>query len=387
MSSRFWRTLFPGLARMADHARNPKTLLPARSMSNWYVDERRALGLSAIYRAVQLLADSIAQLPLDIERNGQTVPHSQIPSIIKRLSLHMDNQDFIEYLVLSLVLNGNAFAIATRAKNGEIIEFTPVPPRSVAISEHPKTGRLTYSYNGKDYAATDVIHVHRMRLPGSHYGLGPIQAAMQEVHGHLKANEYGATYFDTHALPTGFLTSDQVLTPEDAQRAKEQWYAAENLKDIRVFGKGMKFEALLLSPKEAQWIEAQQFSVVQIARLFGVPSSLMLAVLDGNSQTYSNVEQDWLAFTRFTLMGYIRKIENALTEFTVRGQKVRLRLEGLLRSDTKSRYAGYEIAIRSRFMTVDEVREIEGLPPLRPDQIATIKELETGASHAAITAE
>lgn len=383
MSSQIWRALFPGLARAADLTapQDPKTLLPARSSYAGYVDERRALSLSSVYRAVQILADSITQLPLDVERNGQTVPGRDVPSIIKQLSLTMDNQEFLEYMVFSLALHGNGYAIATRDAAGNVVDFTPVPPRSVAINRNEKTGAITYSYKAKTYPAADVIHVHRMRLPGSLYGLGPIQAAMKEVAGHIQTSEYGSSYFDSHALPQGILTSEQALRPEDAAAAKEQWYAADDMADIRVLGKGLKFEALSLSPKEVQWIEAQQFSVVQIARLFGVPSSLMLAVLDGNSQTYSNVEQDWLAFTRFTLMGYVRKLENALTAYTVRGQKVRLRVEGLLRSDTKSRYAGYEIAIRSRFMTVDEVREIEGLPPLTPAQIEQIKTLENGASN------
>ena len=83
-----------------------------------------------------------------------------------------------------------------------------------------------------------------------------------------------------------------------------------------------------------------------------------------NSQTYSNVEQEWLGFTRFTLLSYLRKIEEALTEFTPRGQTVRFNIETLLRTDTRSRYEAHKIAIESGFLTVNEVREIEGLPPL-----------------------
>lgn len=365
---------------MLDHARDPKTLLPARSLDNWAagLGEERALGLSAIYRAVQLLADSIAQLPIQVERNGQVLDRSEVPSIIKRFNLEMDNQDFIEFLVLSLVLNGNAFVLVEHDRQGNPINLVPLPPRHVAVSRN-EYGELRYAYNSKSYGPGDMVHIHRMRMPGALRGLGPIQAAAKELQGHIKTAEYGATYFDSHALPQGILTSDQTVSPEEAKLAKTRWYERESMSDVVVLGKGLKFEALAISPKEAQWLEAQQFSVAQIARLFGVPSSLMMAVLDGGtSQTYSNVEQDWLAFTRFTLMGYVRKIETALSEFTVRGQKVRLRVEGLLRSDTKSRYAGYEIAIRSRFMTVDEVRALEGLPALTEAQIDQIKQLEGG---------
>ena len=98
----------------------------------------------------------------------------------------------------------------------------------------------------------------------------------------------------------------------------------------------------------------------------------MLVSLDGNSMTYSNVEQEWLAFVRFTLMQYLRKIEEALTEISPLGQTIRFDLEVLLRSDTKSRYDAHRVALDAGFLTVDEVRAIEGRAPLTDEQRAEI---------------
>ena len=80
--------------------------------------------------------------------------------------------------------------------------------------------------------------------------------------------------------------------------------------------------------------------------------------------TYSNVEQDWLGFVRFTLTKYLRKIEEALTTFTPRGQTVRFQISALLRSDTLTRYQAHQIALNAGFMTLNEIRAIESLPPL-----------------------
>ncbi len=57
-----------------------------------------------------------------------------------------------------------------------------------------------------------------------------------------------------------------------------------------------------MSPEDAQWLEAQKFNTTAVARLFGVPTSLMLASVDGKSQSYQNVSQEWTAFVRFGLM-------------------------------------------------------------------------------------
>ena len=67
-------------------------------------------------------------------------------------------------------------------------------------------------------------------------------------------------------------------------------------------------------------------------------------------------------------MQYLRKLEEALTDLSPAGQTIRFNLEGLLRSDTSSRYASHRVALEAGFLTVDEVRRIEGRPPLTPEQ-------------------
>ena len=60
----------------------------------------------------------------------------------------------------------------------------------------------------------------------------------------------------------------------------------------------------------------------------------------------------------------LRPIEDALTFLLPRGQQARFNYEGFLRSSTEQRYSSYATAITSGFLTIDEVREIEGREPL-----------------------
>lgn len=129
-----------------------------------------------------------------------------------------------------------------------------------------------------------------------------------------------------------------------------------------MLGQGLHYEAMFLNPKDAQFLESMQFSTTQIARLFGTPSSLMLAAVEGSSQTYQNVEQDWLGFVRFSSMQYLIEIEDALSQLLPRGQYAKFNVEALLRTDTTTRYAAYAKAIEAKWMFPDEVRRIENLP-------------------------
>ena len=48
-------------------------------------------------------------------------------------------------------------------------------------------------------------------------------------------------------------------------------------------------------------------------------------------------------------------------------QRVRFNTDALLRSDLKTRYEAHAIALSNGFLTVDEVRQLEDMPPMGGD--------------------
>lgn len=345
--------------------------------------DRDPLALIPVFRAVQLMTTSAGQLPLTVERQGSTLTGGDLPALIRRPSLEMDRPDFIGQCVTSLMLTGELFVQRIR-QGTDVLELRVVPPAEVTLTRDERTRVLTYHYAGQKWSSDDFDHQTMIRPVGQLRGIGPLQAARMELEGAADVRDYAGNWFNGSGHPTGILASDQPLSAEDAQLYRDQWNRYDrdqhafldadgsNPSGIRVLGKGLSYTPIFLNPKDAQWLEARQFTITDVARLFGVPASLMLVALDGNSLTYSNVEQEWLAFVRFTLMTYVQKIEETLTKLTPLGQRVKFNLEGLLRSDTKTRYQSYEIGIRSGWLTADEARAHEGLPPLTAAQRATL---------------
>ena len=335
----------------------------------------QALGLIPVYRALQVLTTSAGQLPLRLERQGKTI-EDRLPKLVRKPDPELDRSDWIEQAVLSLALDGNLFIRRVTARNGELIAARILPPAEVAISRHPDTRQIRYHYRGEKFTPAEVHHQTLMRLPGRDRGLGPIQAARREVGGAADVRDYSSNWFHGTGQPSGLLVSKGAKTAAEAKEQRKRWNEAaadpDNPTGVRVIGGDTEYHPLFLNPADAQWLDVRKFTVTDFARLFGVPSGLMLVSLDGNSMTYSNVEQEWLAFVRFTLMQYLRKIEEALTEISPLGQTIRFDLEVLLRSDTKSRYDAHRVALDAGFLTVDEVRAIEGRAPLTDEQRAEI---------------
>jgi HK97 family phage portal protein len=238
-------------------------------------------------------------------------------------------------------------------------------PFDVMIQTDDYGNALYYTYRGTiRYELKDIEHLAMLRVPGNVYGLGPIQSCQAELLNARDTRDYASVWFTDSGVPNGVLKSDQMLSPDQAAAAKEAWNLTAGAKNgVAVLGNGLNYQPMYLNPRDAMFIEAQGFNTQTIARLFGVPANMLLApVGDGASMTYQNMEQEQMAFVRYTLSQYIVAIESSLTKVTTRGTVVKMNVDSLLRSDTLSRYQAHQIAIASGWMTIDEVRAIEDLP-------------------------
>ncbi|WP_405472364.1 phage portal protein [Paenarthrobacter ilicis] len=352
---------------------------PARSLSLAVVSADRALTLSTVFRAVQILGTSVSQLSIRVQRGGKTIDS---PALIRRPCLDFSLRAFLELTVAALALSGNCYWLLKRADGplSPVLDIEVLPAHEVRPANDPVKNVLTYWYAGKEYQSWEIKHLQYLRIPKRLKGLGPIQAAQVELRGTLEMRDYASQWFTDTDEPTGILTSDQDLNAEKAKRYRDAFKregdfapADGKKRDIRVLGSGLRYDPMLLKPADVQFLESQQFSTTQIARLFGISSSILLAAVEGNSQTYSNVEQDWIGYTRFTLMKYLGEIEDALTDLLPMGQRARFNIDALLRTDTKTRYEAHNLALTGKWKTTDEVRADEDLAPLTDEQKADIK--------------
>ena len=65
-----------------------------------------------------------------------------------------------------------------------------------------------------------------------------------------------------------------------------------------------------------------------------------------------------------TFMPWIVRLEKAFSDLLPRKQFVKFNVNSTLRGDTKSRYDAYKLGLELKFITVDEVRQLEELRPL-----------------------
>lgn len=366
--------LAAGVAQRADDtsstATAPDGVQPPWRTATSTVTISDAHTLDAVFRSMFILQTAASQLTMDVRRAGQIL--TPAPSLVTRPDLADHGTAFWADTIASLACRGNAYWKRYAGSDGTTVSCRVLNPLDVTVWRN-KYDEVRYSWRGKDYTpgqADGIAHLKLLRVPGELYGLGPIQAAARGLAGMLRVSAYGDQWFDTSDIPGGILTTEQALTPTQAGEWKQQWSTTVKAGETAVLGAGLDYKALMLTPAEAQWLESQKFSTTSIARWFGIPARLMLAAVDGNSLTYMNAMSEDIAFNRYTLMRYLREAEAVMTDILPRGQEARFNVDALLRADTKTRYETHKIGIEAGFVSVEEVRAVEGLTGPAPEKPA-----------------
>lgn len=338
------------------------------------VSPDRAIGLASVYRAVSIIGTSVSQLPVGVWRGGEELELAST-SLVNRPNLSMSRSAFFEQTAVSLAVSGSAYWLlkGKTSPTGAVQELEVLNPHTTVITY--KDGKKVYESDGKTYPEWKVKQLWLNRLPGYEYGIGPIQAAQNELRGLLDQRNYADNWFREGGVPSGVLSNKQQMSPGEAARAKEAFDTnqSERGRGVVALSGDWSYQPTYLSPKDALFIESQQYGRTQIAMIFGIPATYMLAGVEGNSMTYTNLEMVDTQFVRYTLMKYLKEIEEALSDLLPRGQEARFKVDVLLRADTKTRYESYKVGIDAGFLKVNEAREIEGRLPLSAAELKAAK--------------
>ncbi len=318
---------------------------PARTSEG--VTVKRTLGLPAAYRAVELSAGLAASLELGSFRNGRLIPSP--PALVTQPDPWRELDSWIERQVVNFATEGNNF-LRIHRMGRDVASLEVLDPfRTIVRWEKLRNGRLVKRYTSwtrqgsLDLGDDEVIHSFGLEVAGLDRGLSPIGWNRCAIAGILNVRDYADRWFAEEGVD-GVLTTDQRLDATSRKEYKRAWYeqdadaARAAGPSIRVMGAGLRYEPMMLKPEDAQWIAAQNFGILDIARIYGVPAALLEAAVEGTALTYQTLETIHAQFLRTTLFPrYLRKIESAVSRALPRGQRARFLTDELLRPDAKTR--------------------------------------------------
>ena len=338
------------------------------------------LGLSAAWACVNLLAGTIASLPLMIYRpvNGQRMVAKDHPLYrVLHDSPNADQTalDFWEFVCASVELHGNAYAEIARGSRGQVVSLSPIMPETMKV-RRLSSGALEYEWNWNGKTETrrqeDVFHVRGFG-GGALGGVSTLSVCRATFGAASSVERAASNTFNNGVRPSGLMLTDKPLTATQRQEAERllqsKFAGAVNQGRPMLLDNGVKWEQLSINPEDAQMLESRRFSVEEICRIFGVPPH-MIGHTENSTSWGTGLEQQTLGFQKFTLRRRLKRIEQAIEkqlltdEDRAGGVIAEFNLEGLLRGDSASRAEFYGAGLMNGWLTINEVRALENMPPV-----------------------
>jgi HK97 family phage portal protein len=336
------------------------------------VDYFTAMRITGFYSCVLLISDTISTLPVDsyIRRDGNRVPYRPRPVWVQSPDVDLLRSEHYQQVLVSLLLDGNAFVRIFRDAMGEVVNLVCLDPLRVTVRRNAQNREIEYlidSDQNNVISNDQMIHITEIRRPGSLRGMSRVTELKDNLGLASALQSFAARFFGQGATAQGIIEYPANLTREQAKElvdgfdARHKGFSRAHKTGI-LFG-GAKYVKTSANPDEAQMIEARKLAIEEMARIFRVPPH-MIGITTPGAMSYASVEQNNINFVVHTLRPYIQKMEDAYSRLLPSGAFIKFNVDGLLRGDYTTRIQGYSVGLQAGFYSVNDVRRLEDLQPI-----------------------
>ena len=338
-----------------------------------------AENLSTVAACVGAVSSALGSMPAYVyrqeERGRAEAPNHPVARLLRRPNEWQTWPDWLEWTVSQVLLWGNALSMIESDGAGRPTALLPIPWQNVQVFLLPSG---TVAYDIVRYIAPwggtgqprrllngEVFHL-KDRSDDGILGRSRLSRAPEVLLSALSIQRFATTVWHNSATPSGVLSYPGSLSQPALERLSQafadQNVGTSNAKRTMILEEGMKWEAISVSPEDAELLASRRFAVEELCRLFQVPPPI---VQDYTHGTFTNAAQAGLWFAQLSLTPWARKIEAefARSVFSDDDFHLEIDLSGLMRGDYAARWAAYGAAVQNEILTVDEIREAEGYNP------------------------
>lgn len=361
----------------------------ALSSAGAVVTASSAMGLPAVSNVIRSPAEMVAALPFIVYRAGEIRERAEASWQWRLLhdepSPECDPFEFFYDLELSLEATQNAFV--QKAKyDGRVYALYVLDPQRVTVRRDRDTGEKVFdvfvspSDVRRDLTSSEILHVRGFTPePGGITGVSLLQMHRDPIGAAIAMQGFEGDYFRNSARSPFFFELGDTGNADSAKQMVDSYHEqhqgiGNQFKVGAVWG-GTKVVPLPLSMDDAQFADAKRLSIEDACRIWKWPKQLV-EVSDGQQQTDENA---WTSrFLKFYFLPRLRRIERAfvadhdLFPRTGRGTGYgygsslfgEFLTQALERADFVTRVRGYKDARQGSWITANEIRRMENLPPV-----------------------
>lgn len=339
------------------------------------VTAHTALRVPAVLQAVRLIAETVGSLPCKLYRDADGSKEAAKDHAGNRLAHNRVNGwtsagHLRTLLTTDALLHGAGYAHVVRTGDGRPYEINRLQPGTVQRrfrDDGEPFYVVTFANNvRRELSFRDVLYVPAFG------DTSPVQLGKEAIGVSMLLERHAAQFFGSGARPAAVITNDAKMGGEQGattlasiRRSFREWLSG-NSSDPLILDSGWKFDQPAMTSTDAQFLEHRLEQVREIARIFGVPPSMLFEL---SRATWSNAEQMAASFLQLCLRPWLDRWQDAyatvlLTEDEQDSLYFEFVIDDLQRADAAGRAEIFGKLVAMRAMTPNEVRAAMNLPAI-----------------------
>ena len=392
----------------------PDNFFPTLTKSGNTATVDQALTVTAYYRAVIIIAETVAQLPVEIyrPRAGKRGMEPDRENPLYYLFRHRPSElqdafQFFRTMIMHAVGTGNGLAYLN-VRGGRLRELIPIQPGFYSITYDYRTLQRMVDITFLD-GRSDRLPIERfLHIAGPSWdiynGMDPTKYGAEAIGLSLATEETHSQFHKNSARPSGILEADGGLGEDVISRIKLMWTKASsgvsNVGNTPLLTNGIKWKSTRMTGVDAEHLDTRKHQIEEIARLLGT-FPMMLGHAGDQSPTFASADAFLAAHVRFTAQPWIKAVKSAIeTQILTKadlmsGLEVKIDSSELMRGSPEQRAKLYAQSLGSNnnpgWLTQNEVRDDDGWEPSDdPDADKLYRPMaakDTGAAGGAAAAQ
>lgn len=306
-----------------------KMTLPSRLQAQWTQRHYAPLVKEGyeknviVYRCVTMIARGVAAVPWLVYEGDEELNSHPLYSLIQQPGPGESGALFLESLVTSFLLSGNAYVHHGLSEDKLPTELRLLRPDRVrVVTEEGSVIAYDYSLEGAVHRlpAADVVHIKSVNPLNDWYGLSPIEVAAMAIDQHNAVSTHNLALLQNGGRPSGAFVwkggeDGWGLTDEQKQSFRESithiYSGQNNAGRVMVLEGDVEWKEMGLSPKDLEFVEGKYVAAREIAQAFGVPP--MLVGVPGDA-TYANYKEARFHLWEDTILPLLERLQHVFTQ-------------------------------------------------------------------------
>ena len=345
---------------------------------------------SNLYSVVSFLSASVAQLPIKVyDRKAENVRvrnrDSAAAVLLYRPNNDQTQAEFVEALCTEYLLFGEAlvWVLPDDSESGYQLRLIPsewVVERTCETNYAVKTYKVRTQTGGTIYIDAKSVIVFRKYAPGSPASYqSPISALKQSLMEQIQADKFRTSLWRSSGRMNAYISRPANVQSWNKE-TRDAWtdafrkgWSAGGSKagTMPILEDGMEIKTYQFNSREAQFTEGKQLSREDVAAAYHVNPSL---IWHTTTQTYASSRDNARALYAECLGPILQILQQRLNAFLLPlvgadpNLYVEFDLEEKLKGSFEERASIIQSAVGGPWMTRDEARAMNNMPPLPDDE-------------------